>query len=162
MLPKQLRNADPETTQQTPQQGEGGGHTALRGPPHGHPLPTAGPRGPKPTLVREASCLWTQVEMLRQTAGHAQPHLAPTHLSQWSLYSPQSSPGSPSLGCLPALSLTLGINISRFTPEEFAAHRPPWQQPPPDDSGGPYNTAGVRLSQEPHPHRPPHLLSREL
>lgn len=28
-----------------------------------------------------------------------------------------------------ALCLTLGINISHFTLEEFASHRPPWQQP---------------------------------
>lgn len=28
-----------------------------------------------------------------------------------------------------ALCLTLGINISHFTLEEFASYRPPWQQP---------------------------------
>lgn len=38
-------------------------------------------------------------------------------------------PSSTALALTAALCLTLGINISHFTLEEFALYRPPWQQP---------------------------------
>lgn len=160
--PKQLHNGNLETPQHTQEQGGVGRHTYRpRGASHG-PLPsTSAPRVPKLTLVREASCLWTQVEMLRQTEGHAQPHLPDTP-QQWPLCTrtvPLSCPR------LPARSLPdPGYKYLPLHPGGIRCTQATMATAPPlpTTRGVLYNTTGVRLSQEPHPHRLPCILSWKL
>lgn len=148
------------------QQGQGPGRGDTQnpqGPPEGPGFPHSRPqiphtysggRGASPHPGRETASLPEP-----RQPGHTQ---GPTCLHKTASLC-LKDPSSPALGHWPTLCLTLGINISHFTLEEFASHRPPWQQLsyPPSCLGG-HCRGEAWLPQRhrlPPWERPPLLLS---
>lgn len=123
-------------------------HTVTGVPPAGRGSPTAASRFPTPTQWEDQGGSphpdgeTDARQGVRDEAARTHPRAPlPTHHG---LAASERYPGSPALSRWPAGCLTLGINISHFTLEEFASHRPPWQQPSFPHSGVTHNPAGVR------------------
>lgn len=94
-------------------------------------LPKWASRFPTPTL-QKSRCL-SPPSRADRLAAH-QDRWQDTPWAHLPTRQPQSRPPCVQTAQLPCprqparSSLTLGINISHFTPEEFASHRPPWKQ----------------------------------